>query len=176
MDGGLEELGKELAKQKKTTEEYYCDICGIIYDTELELEEHYFNAHKEYLKEVENKIEELSEDKKVKEGIEAYKENLERKLLLEANPHEVKAYSENPSMLEERVQKHLLLLALQEKTDSNNEAQLMVAIKTRAKEELEQALSNKYCKICNDFVKDLRKHLEEQASLGEENHANRQEL
>jgi hypothetical protein len=171
MSDSLEELGKELAKQRKTEEEFICDICGLVYDSEEELEEHYFRNHKEQLEILEDKIEELSENKEVKEGIEAYKENLKRQILLEANPREVKAYSENPSMLEERVQKHLLLSALKEKTDSANEGQLLVAIKTRAKEELEQALSNKYCKICNDFYPcGLRKHLEEQASLGSKEH------
>jgi hypothetical protein len=170
-EDNLEELTKELAKQRKIEDNFVCDVCQLCFDSQEELELHFWNAHREYLEEVESKAEELSENEEIKRGIEEYKENLKKKILLEATPRQVKAYEQNPEALKERIRKEMLMSSLKGKTDSANESQLLLAIKTRAKEEIEQALSLKYCKICNDFYPEgLRKHLEQQASLGSKEH------
>ena len=174
MNDSLEELGKELAKQKKTEEEFICDICGLVYDSEWELEEHYFRSHKEFLEEVSEKAEELSKDKEIQEKIEAYKLGLKKKILLESKPRQIKAYEQNPSMLEERVKKEMLMSALREKVDSSNESQLLVGLKAKMKSEAEDTfLRRGICTICHEqfgSFQELQKHIKAQVESGSLEH------
>jgi hypothetical protein len=174
MSDSLEELGKELAKQRKTEEEFICDVCGLVYDTQEELEEHYFRNHAEYLEEISEKVEELSENEEIRRKIEEYKENLKKKILLESKPRQVKAYEQNPSMLEERVKKEMLMSALKEKTDSSNESQLLVGLKSKMKSDAEDTfLRRGICSVCHEQFgnwEELQKHIKAQVESGSLEH------
>jgi hypothetical protein len=174
MSDSLEELGKELAKLREKEEEFVCDICGLVYDSEVELELHFWNAHREYLEEVENKAEELSENEEIRRKIEEYKENLKKKILLESKPRQVKAYEQNPEELEERVEKEMLMSALKEKADSSNESQLLIGLKDKMKTEAEDTfLRRGICSVCHEQFgnwEELQKHIKAQVESGSLEH------
>jgi hypothetical protein len=174
MNDSLEELGKELAKQRKIEEEFICDVCGLVYDTQEELEEHYFRSHSEYLEEISEKVEELSQNEEIRRKIEGYKEDLKKKILLESKPRQVKAYQQNPSMLEERVKKEMLMSALKEKIDSSNESQLLVGLKAKMKSDAEDTfLRRGICSVCHEQFgnwEELQKHIKAQVESGSLEH------
>jgi hypothetical protein len=173
MNDNLEELTKELRKHRKT-EDYSCHICGILYDTEDELGEHYLRAHPDFVEEVSERVEVLSKDEKITNKIEEYKENLKKKILLESKPRQVKAYEQDPSILEERIKKEMLLSALKDAPDSRNDSQLLVGLKDKMKTDTEDTfLRRGICTICHEQFgswNELRKHIEKQIESGSLEH------
>lgn len=169
MTSWEEELSKALKEQEEWLEEWICSICGLVFDTEDELDEHIATAHGELEEKAEETLAKI-EKKEPSMAFKILKEKLKQERLKECSKRQLRQYEQCPEALEEHAEKELFRLALKHPFLQESEEQLYSALREKSKEQVEDAFARNLCPICNQSVGNLRRHLDEQIAVGETNH------